>query len=53
MTANIKKAVAEQSEDALFKNWRGVMVGSGELWFTAVNRENGGIFELKVIGINP
>lgn len=29
----VRGAVLGQSPDQLFKNWRGVMVGDGEIWF--------------------
>jgi hypothetical protein len=31
--ARVKKAVAKQNEKDLFVNWRGLMIGDGELWF--------------------
>ncbi|MGN7355858.1 hypothetical protein ACTHPF_00740 [Paenibacillus sp. SAF-054] len=35
MTDSVKKALADQKLDTLFVNYKGVMVGSGEIWFGA------------------
>lgn len=35
-TPEIKAALRAQSPQALFKNWQGVMVGDGQLWFAEV-----------------
>lgn len=32
MTAKVKKALLAQKTDKLFVNWKGVMVGNGEMW---------------------
>lgn len=32
MTAKVKKALLAQKVDQLFVNWKGVMIGNGELW---------------------
>jgi len=31
---HFKKIIRDQSEASLFKNWQGVMLGEGEIWFT-------------------
>ncbi|BDI28684.1 hypothetical protein CCAX7_007350 [Capsulimonas corticalis] len=46
-TPKVKKAVARQREKDLFVNWRGVMIGDGEVWFAPVK---GG--RLKIIAVN-
>ena len=30
---DLRNAVRNQSADSLFKNWQGLMIGNGELWF--------------------
>ncbi|MHB8746298.1 MAG: hypothetical protein ACYC7I_07180 [Gammaproteobacteria bacterium] len=37
--SKVKRAVTLQQPNALFKNWRGLMVGNGEIWFTAVHAD--------------
>ncbi|WP_411350099.1 hypothetical protein [Paenibacillus sp. WLX2291] len=37
MTPEVKRTLAYAIEDDLFVNWKGVMVGSGELWFGQFN----------------
>lgn len=37
MTPEVKRTLAYAIEDDLFVSWRGVMVGSGELWFGQFN----------------
>jgi hypothetical protein len=34
-TAKVRSAVLKQRADALFANWRGLMIGDGEVWFAA------------------
>jgi len=50
----IKKAVARQSSDSLFKNWQGLMVGDGEMWFGQIGVTNGDkmVWEYKILAIN-
>jgi hypothetical protein len=33
---NVRHAVIEQRPDDLFKDWSGVMVGSGQVWFVTI-----------------
>jgi hypothetical protein len=33
--AKVKQAVSSQSVNSLFKNWRGLMIDHGAIWFTA------------------
>jgi len=50
----IKSAVRKQSPDALFKNWQGIMIGDGEIWFAKVaeNTEKGEQWVYRIIAIN-
>lgn len=41
LTPHLKSTVQNQSPDTLFKNWQGVMVGKGEIWFSEVAENNG------------
>lgn len=36
LTSHLKTTVQSQSPDSLFKNWQGVMIGNGEIWFSEV-----------------
>lgn len=38
-TASVKEALANQKEDELFVNYKGVMVGNGAIWFGVVANE--------------
>ena len=44
----VKRALAQQKTESLFVNWRGVMVGRGEIWFNEM--PYGGRF--RIIAIN-
>ncbi|GLK84552.1 hypothetical protein GCM10017653_26220 [Ancylobacter defluvii] len=48
VTAKIKQAVAAQSYPTLFANWRGVMIGNGEIWFSGIGDEG----RIAIIAIN-
>jgi hypothetical protein len=50
----VTEAVERQSYDSLFKNWRGVMIGNGEIWFTTASPvENDPTKDIiYIIGIN-
>jgi hypothetical protein len=50
----VRRAIEIQQPDALFKNWRGLMVGNGEIWFTAVRPDpiDPQRIEYYIIGIN-
>ena len=50
VTAKVKRALAEQSYAKLFANWQGVMVGDGELWFSAVGKT--GVLRIIAIGFS-
>jgi hypothetical protein len=41
VTEQLKSVVKEQSADSLFKNWEGVMVGRGQIWFTRIGEDPG------------
>jgi hypothetical protein len=38
---HLKKVIRAQSADSLFKNWQGIMVGQGDLWFSEVGEKVG------------
>jgi len=40
-TARVRAAVLTQSVDTLFANWRGIMIGRGELWIAALCDDHG------------
>lgn len=47
-------AIQKQDPEKLFKNWQGVMVGSGEVWFGAIkltNRQQE--YSVLIVGVNP
>jgi len=50
-----KQTVLEQDPAELFMNWQGVMIGSGEIWFSPVCIGEGdcGKTKLFIISINP
>lgn len=54
-TERLKSAVQSQTPDSLFKNWRGVMIGNGEIWFSQVLEKDGQgeNWKYRIIGINP
>ncbi len=35
--ARLRRAISEQNPEDLFKNWMGIMVGRGEVWFMQVS----------------
>ncbi|MFD1887787.1 hypothetical protein [Paenibacillus wenxiniae] len=41
MTPEVKRTLAYAIEEDLFVNWKGVMVGNGELWFSQSNGKLG------------
>jgi hypothetical protein len=53
ISSDVKKAVLAQKPDELFKNWRGVMVGRGELWFAEVRLPGESVYRYRIIGISP
>ncbi len=52
VTENVAKAVQNQSYEHLSANSKGVMIGSGELWFSATKGQSGKFDQYRVIGIN-
>ena len=53
LTPYLKSAVQSQSSDSLFKNWRGVMIGRGVIWFSAVKEKTEDDWTHRIIGVNP
>jgi hypothetical protein len=51
---HLKSAVRNQSPDSLFKNWQGVMIGNGEIWFSEVAKGPGKekVWVYRIIKIN-
>lgn len=48
VTAKVKHALEAQAYESLFANWQGVMVGDGEIWFSAVGEPG----EIRITAIN-
>lgn len=53
LTPYLKSAVQNQSPDSLFKNWRGVMIGNGVIWFSGIKEQPDEDWKDRIIGINP
>ncbi|MEL1265887.1 hypothetical protein [Pseudoxanthomonas putridarboris] len=54
MTEEVRKAVLEQKYAELFVNWRGVMVGSGQVWMNAICQDDAcAESTVRIAGINP
>lgn len=53
-TAKLKSAVRGQSPDSLFKNWQGIMIGNGDIWYSQIGEAttNGQRWTYRVIAIN-
>ena len=53
---HLKSVVQKQSADSLWKNWQGVMVGQGELWFSQgggkTGKQGGRTWVYHIIAIN-
>jgi hypothetical protein len=53
---HVKKVIRAQSEASLFKNWQGVMLGQGEIWFSQVeetSQKDGQVTKTqRIIAIN-
>lgn len=51
---NVKGALLAQETTELFANWRGVMIGRGEVWFGAVYEDprDDETYHLRIIAIN-
>jgi hypothetical protein len=52
VTDNVAKAVQNQFYEDLSVNYKGVMIGSGELWFSATKGPSGKFDQYRVIAIN-
>lgn len=52
VTDNVAKAVQNQSYEDLFASYKGVMIGSGEVWFSATKGPSGKFDQYRVIAIN-
>ncbi|MBI3901773.1 MAG: hypothetical protein HY306_02320 [Nitrosomonadales bacterium] len=52
--AEVKAIIASQMPDELFKNWRGLMIGRGEVWVTPILRGSKEKQEIEyfITGIN-
>ena len=48
----VVKAVQDQAYANLFVNWRGVMIGNGEVWFTALKGPTGKFDQFRIIKVN-
>ncbi len=46
-TPDLKKMIAEAKADELFRNYKGVMINNGEIWFDKINERG-----CKIIAIN-
>jgi len=53
-TTHLKTTVRNQATNSLFKNWQGVMIGKGEIWFSEVaeTTEKGKVWVNRITGIN-
>ena len=49
---HLKDVVRRQSADSLFKSWRGIMVGNGEIWFDQVQCKGSTNWTYRIIAIN-
>ncbi len=54
LTPVLKSVVRNQTVAALFKNWQGVMIGNGEIWFSEVGETDNGklIWTQKILALN-
>lgn len=53
VTPDLLRIVRNQKTDELFKNWRGIMVGRGELWFGQVQLRGDSSYTYRITGISP
>jgi hypothetical protein len=52
-TPEVRAAVLSQPSDTLFRNWQGVMIGNGELWYADVCRDKQcSAHRIRVISVN-
>jgi hypothetical protein len=56
LNEHLKSLVSTQYPDTLFKNWQGVMIGDGEIWFSEVvdkeQEKQGWVFRIIAINLN-
>lgn len=52
--SKLKEAVRNQSPNTLFKNWEGLMIGNGEVWFAELGEIHEGktIWKYSILAIN-
>lgn len=46
----VKGAIEKEKPDALFKRWDGVMIGNGEVWFSAFNSKQAAALAASGVG---
>lgn len=51
-TDKVHAAIQQQKPGELEKNWSGIMVGNGEIWFTQIRPNGAKQFEYKIIAFN-
>jgi hypothetical protein len=51
-TPKVLGAIHGQAYEALFVNYQGIMIGSGEVWFTGLKGPSGNFDQLRIIAIN-
>jgi hypothetical protein len=52
INGRVTRAVRAQVYEELFVNWRGVMFGNGEIWFTALKGPSGKFDQFRIIKVN-
>ncbi len=54
VNGRVREAVLTQDVTGLFVNWQGVMIGRGEVWFSAVYEDprDDETYHLRIIAIN-
>ncbi len=54
---HLKHALQKHSADSLFKNWQGVMIGDGDIWFSRIEARSGTRSDpssgYRITAINP
>ena len=52
--SELKDDVRKQSSESLFKNWQGVMIGNGDIWFSEMGEKHGTniVWRYQIIAIN-
>lgn len=52
--SDLRRVVLKQDPESLFKNWQGIMVGDGEIWFSEVMEEKCGkeVWVYRIIALN-